>query len=257
MRKTAFFTLSFTLLVSLPAMAKLGYIWTDFQNYAIDFQGYLTNNIDETLDPFGQTSLNAIYNSTGELNLPNPLGVRREVSQDITNYSLSDMFENNPAVKAKLVGNEIDRQLTRASLESYFDETGQARLQIKLEDIQNLIENIDENSDDLDQKNQDVLNQLTSLGQTATTSGLLNQLISSQTNLQVQIGKTQSKVIAESLAQNVKQNQYLQYSNLNLANISQQVEEANTANRVDSSATAARLLRASSQSDLFGREEED
>lgn len=257
MRKTAFLTISFTFLVSLPAMAQIGYIWRDFQNYAIDFQDYLTNNIDENLDPVGQESFTAINSSTGELNLPNPIDVRRQVSQDITDNSLSDIFENNPAVQGKLVGNELDRQLTRGAVESYFGEKGQERLQIKLENIQNSIESIDKNADNASQGNQNVLNELTQLGRTAVGQGLLGQLISSQTNLQVQIGREQSRMIAESLGQSIQQNQYLQYSNLNLANISQQVEEANTARRVDSAATAARLLRASAQSDLFGREEEE
>lgn len=257
MKKTAFLTIAFTLLVSLPAMARLGYIWTGFQNYAIDFQDYLTNDIDETLNPAEQESFTASNNSTGALNLPNPIDVRRQVAQDITDNSLSDIFENNPAVQGNLVGNEIDRQLTRAAVESYFGQRGQERLQIKLENVQNLVENIDRKADNARENNKNIVNQLVGLGQTATGQSLLGQLISNQTNLQVQISREQSRMIAESLGQNIKQNQYLQYSNLNLANISQQVEEANTARRVDSSAAVARLLRASSQSDLFGREEEE
>ena len=237
-------------------MAQLGYIWTDFQNYAIDFQDYLTNNIHETLYPVGQESFTALNSSTGELNLPNPIDARRQVIQDITDNSLSDIFENNPAVQAKLIGNEIDRQLTRGAVEAYFGEKGQERLQIKLENIQILVENIDRNA-------AGAIKQSTPrLGRAATGQGLealgtLGTLISGQTQLQAQIASEQSRMLAESLGQTIQQNQYLQYSNLNLANISRQVEEANIARRVDSSAAAARLLRASSQSDLFGREEED
>ncbi|MDJ0774099.1 MAG: hypothetical protein QNJ49_11855 [Mastigocoleus sp. MO_167.B18] len=257
MRKTAFLTICFTFLVSLPAMARLGYIWTDFQNYAVDFQDYLTNNIDETVNPAGKGSFTAINNSTGALNLPNPIDVRQQVIQDITDNSLSDIFENNPAVQGKLIGNEIERQLTRAATESYFGAKGQERLQIKLETVQNLIENIDREADEARENNQNILNQLAGLSQAATGQSFLGRLISNQTNLQLQINRQQSRMIAESLGQNIKQNQYLQYSNLNLANISQQVEEANNARRVDSAASVARLLRASSQSDLFGREENE
>ena len=257
MRKTAFLTICFTFLVSLPAMARLGYIWTDFQNYAVDFQDYLTNNIDETVNPAGEGSFTAINNSTGALNLPNPIDVRQQVVQDITDNSLSDIFENNPAVQGKLIGNEIERQLTRAATESYFGTKGQERLQIKLETVQNLIENINREADEARESNQNILNQLAGLGQTAIGQNFLGRLISNQTNLQLQINRQQSRMIAESLGQNIKQNQYLQYSNLNLANISQQVEEANNARRVDSAASVARLLRASSQSDLFGREENE
>jgi hypothetical protein len=64
----------------------------------------------------------------------------------------------------------------------------------------------------------------------------------------------QSKIIGETLAQTMQTNQYLQYSNLNLASISQQMEEMNRTRRVDSATEAARLMRTTSQIDLFGRE---
>ena len=70
------------------------------------------------------------------------------------------------------------------------------------------------------------------------------------------VQKLQAKIVAETFAQSIQTNQSLQYSNLNLANISQQAEEANRARRVDTSTEAARLLRATSQLDLFGREKE-
>jgi hypothetical protein len=69
----------------------------------------------------------------------------------------------------------------------------------------------------------------------------------------IKIQQEQSKIVAETFAQTLQNNQSLQYSNLNLANISQQAEEANRARRVETSTEAARLLRASSQLDLFGR----
>jgi hemoglobin-like flavoprotein len=78
-----------------------------------------------------------------------------------------------------------------------------------------------------------------------------------QANLQLQSIKIQSeqaKLVSETLAQSLQTNQFLQYSNLNLANISQQMEEANRARRVDTSTEAARLLRTTSQIDLFGRD---
>ncbi|MHC5831272.1 MAG: hypothetical protein ACYT04_88735, partial [Nostoc sp.] len=69
----------------------------------------------------------------------------------------------------------------------------------------------------------------------------------------IKIQQAQSAILGETFAQTIQINQSLQYSNLNLANISQQTEEANRARRVDTSTEAARLLRATSQLDLFGR----
>ena len=50
-------------------------------------------------------------------------------------------------------------------------------------------------------------------------------------------------------------NQSLQYSNLNLASISQQMDDINRSRRVDSATETARLMRTTAQIDLFGREE--
>ena len=69
----------------------------------------------------------------------------------------------------------------------------------------------------------------------------------------IEIENQQSKIIADNLGQTIKLNQNLQYSNLNLANISQEIESSNRAVRVNTSAEAARLLRTTSQVDLLGR----
>jgi hypothetical protein len=82
------------------------------------------------------------------------------------------------------------------------------------------------------------------------------QLTANQANLQLQsikIQTEQAKMAAETLAQGLQNNQSLQYQNLNLANISQQMAIANRSQRVETAAEAARLLRATSQMDLLGR----
>ncbi|MDY6898568.1 MAG: hypothetical protein SWZ49_10905, partial [Cyanobacteriota bacterium] len=93
------------------------------------------------------------------------------------------------------------------------------------------------------------------------TSNPLSPLLGqSQTRLielqlqNIEIENQQSKMIAENLGQTIQLNQNLQYSNLNLANISQEIESSNRARRVNASAEAARLLRTTSQVDLLGRE---
>ena len=113
MRKLIIVSASLTFLVIAPAIAQVGNVWNDFNSYASDLLEYLTDNISniEPVDSEAQTAINSF---NGELNIPNPIAVRRSLNDDITNNSLSDNFENNPAVNAKSVGNQIDRQLTRA-----------------------------------------------------------------------------------------------------------------------------------------------
>ncbi len=258
MQKTIFLTLSITLMATLPAMAQLGNVWGDFQNYAIDLQNYLKDNISDTLQPVESETQSAIASFTGELNIPNPIAVRKGLNDDITINSLSDNFENNPAVNAKSVGNEIERQLTRGVVVGVLGEEAQIRLRNKLENLNNSLHSTSKIAEDAREKSQNILNDIAETGIDAANplSPLLNRSQSELIRLQlqnIQIETEQSKIMAENLAQNMQLHQTLQYSNLNLANISQEIEESNRARRVNASAEAARLLRTTSQIDLIGR----
>ena len=257
MKKTVLITLSFTFIAILPAIAQVGNVWNDFKSYASDLQEYLTDNISniEPVDSEAQTAINSF---NGELNIPNPVAVRRSLNDDITNNSLSENFENNPAVNAKSVGNQIDRQLTRAIAVGVLGEEAQIRTQTKLE---NLEEYLVRTTDSIQEIRENSANMLDDITETAANisnplSPLLGQSQSRLIELQlknIEIENQQSKMIAEDLGQTIRLNQNLQYSNLNLANISQEIEELNRSRRVNTSAEAARLLRTTSQVDLSGR----
>ncbi|MEB3219212.1 MAG: hypothetical protein VKN72_23670 [Nostocales cyanobacterium 94392] len=256
MNKTFFLSVLLTL-ISLPAIAQLGNVWTDFQNYAIDLQNYLKDNISNTLQPVESETQTAISSFNGELNIPNPVAVRKSLNDDITVYSLSDNFENNPAVNAKLVGNEIDRTLTRGVTVGVLGEEGQIRWRSKLENIDKSIDRTSQIAQEARESSSSLLSDITELGSNLNpASSLLNQSQSELIKLQsqsIQIESEQSKMIGENLAQTMQLHQTLQYSNLNLANISQEIEASNRATRVNVSAEAARLLRTTSQVDLMGR----
>lgn len=258
MKKTIFITLSFTLIATLPAIAQVGNVWNDFKSYASDLQEYLNDNISsfQPVDSEAQTAINSF---NGELNIPNPIAVKRSLNDDITINSLSNNFENNPAVNAKSVGNQIDRELTRAIAVGVLGEEAQIRTQIKLE---NLEESLVRTTDSIQEIREDSANVLDDITETAINitrnplSGLLGQSQTRLIELQLQnieIENQQSKIIAENLGQTIRLNHNLQYSNLNLANISQEIESSNRARRVNASAEAARLLRTTSQVDLIGR----
>ncbi len=258
MQKTTLLTFSLSFLIVLPAMAQLGQVWTDFQSYSVDVQNYFRNNLSETLKPLEIRTQSTLTGATGDLNIPNPIAAGQQIQNDLILNSISDKFENNPAVRSASVSNEINRFLTRGSIEGVMGTNGQARLKIKLEDTERIVKNIDELVNQAEENNRNILDDLI---RKIPGNELANQAIAqtnrSQVELQLQnikIQRDQSKLLSESLAQTVLTNQSLQYSNLNLANISQQMEQANRARRVDGSAEAARLLRTTSQMDLFGRE---
>ncbi|MBW4591579.1 MAG: hypothetical protein KME46_01290 [Brasilonema angustatum HA4187-MV1] len=254
---TSFFAVAF--LGTLPAIAELGTVWTDFQLYTTDFTNYITNNISETLNPVELQTQSAITSSSGDLNLPNPNYASQYTRDQITQYSVSDKFENNPAVYGKEVSGEINRYITRGAVEGVFGRDGQTRLKGKLQDTENAVKKVNELTRKADMENNSAQREscmstnsnagITTMGQDPTcvvTKSLLSVLYQ---NFRLQAD--QSKMMGETLGNTIQLRNDIQYSNLNLADISQQMNEANRARRVGTSAEVARLLRVTSQTDLF------
>ncbi|WP_375510686.1 hypothetical protein [uncultured Nostoc sp.] len=262
MRKTTIFTLTLLSLAILPAMADetlVGQIWSDFQSYSKDLQDYFQyKNLSENLNSESD-SQNALNSDQGDLKIPNPVAAGQKVRDNVIDYSYrsesrASRFENNAAVRGNLDSNELNRLITRGVAVGVLGKNSQSRIKGKLENLQ---------SDLFDNSSSEGTGSganfpCPSGGKDAAsitcqlTQQLVTQLLNPNTEA-ILIQKLQAKIVAETFAQAIQTNQSLQYSNLNLANISQQAEEANRARRVDTSTEAARLLRATSQLDLFGR----
>jgi hypothetical protein len=273
MRKTTIFTLTLLSLAILPAIAQiqtggLGQVWTDFQSYSTDLQNYLQYNLSDNLKPVEVQSQNALSNARGELNIPNPVLAGQRVRDNLILYSSNSdsragRFENNSAVQGNLVSNELNRIIIRGVAESILGRNGQIRTKSKLENIQTSVEKVTDVNKDNELNNEiekfkqsilggvkDSKGVIDTVG-TVLSQGLASLIITNQETLKIQ--KEQIKIAGESYAKSIQLEQTLQYSNLNLANVSQQAEEVNRARRVETSTEAARLLRATSQLDLFGR----
>ncbi|MGF2034851.1 MAG: hypothetical protein RMZ43_005890 [Nostoc sp. CmiVER01] len=267
MRKTTIFTLTLLSLAILPVMAQqdqtlVGQVWSDFQSYSRDLQDYFQyKNVNENLNPEsdGQNAISATSNE-GELKIPNPVAAGQKVRDNVNYYSYrsqsrASRFENNAAVRGNLASNEVNRLITRGITVGVLGKNAQSRLKGKLENIQQ--ELFDNSSSGGTPSGPNVSCPPGGTDVQARTCQLIEQLVTQLLNPNteiIQLQKLQSRIVAETFAQSIQTNQSLQYSNLNLANISQQAEEANRARRVDTSTEAARLLRATSQLDLFGRE---
>ncbi|MEH2226872.1 hypothetical protein [Nostoc sp.] len=273
MRKTTIFTFTLLSLAILPAVAQiqtggLGQVWSDFQSYSKDMQDYFQYNLKDTLTPLEQSQGRiAIENAKGDLKIPNPVAAGQKIRDDSIIYSYnsdakSSRFENNAAVRGNLVSNELNRIITRGVAVGVLGKNGQTRTKIKLENTEKSLEDIEGFAQELDTNNSTLLGKIQTgiAGAAKSTdpttanaiSGLAELLGVSQVQM-MKIQQEQIKIVAETFGQTLQNTQALQYSNLNLANISQQAEEANRARRVETSTEAARLLRATSQLDLFGR----
>ena len=255
MRKLVLATFALTMLTTFPALADLGEVWGDFQSYSRDLQNYLRSNFNKISNSVEFPGNSTFLNASGEVNLPNPLIMGQNVYEALNLYSRSNRFENNSTIFSLSVGDEINRLVTLSSVDGILGINGQLRTKDKLKNTEKSLSNISnflQQSDSLMQSLEQTL-----LGVTGTT-GIISPLITSrinsgQANLQlkaVQIQGEQAKIQGEMFAQTIQIHQSLQYQNLNLANISQQIEVANRSSRVTSSAEAARLLRATSQINL-------
>jgi hypothetical protein len=264
-------TCSLAFVGTLPAIANLGNAWTDFQSYATDLRDYLNNNLSENFRPLEIQTQTAINNSSGDLSIPNPNVAGNNAKEQVTLYSLSDNFENNSAVRGSMLKNEIDRQITRASIEGNLGRNGQTRLKNKLENIQKATADTARFANSALQNKQAKQVEIETAVNSAQLTGNIPipggspQLFNNQAQIMkltwegladlqldnINIQREQSNMIAENLTTTKQIHQDLQYSNLNLANISQQTDEINRARRVDTSAEITRLLRVTSQTDLL------
>jgi hypothetical protein len=147
--------------------------------------------------------------------------------------------------------------MTLGSVTANLGVKGQLRVKDKLKNTENSLKVITNFAKQFDDLFIQLQQSVVGLGNaTAIPPALMAQLTANQANLQLQsikIQTEQAKMAAETLAQGLQNNQSLQYQNLNLANISQQMAIANRSQRVETAAEAARLLRATSQMDLLGR----
>jgi hypothetical protein len=261
MPKTIFLTLIFTLALTLPVLAQLGKVWTEFQYYSVDLQNYIKNSLSQTIDPLEPQTQKAIINATGVSNIPSPMDAGQIVQEELILNSRADKFENNSVVRSQLATNQLNRLITFSSIAGILGKNGQIRLRNKLQDTEITLKNISAFSQKSDNLMSDLAQLFSSLGEMTSLSPLISAKLSvNQANLQLQNIKIQSelaKITGETLAQTMQLNQSVQYSNLNLANISQQLEESNRNRRLDTANETARLLRATSQLDLLGRKIEN
>ncbi|WP_414587250.1 hypothetical protein [Scytonema sp. PCC 10023] len=260
---TSLFAVAF--LGTLPAIAQqleevlgtgdLGQIKNDFDSYAANLRDYLTNynNSVKTFQPLEVQIQLGITDYSGSLDLPNPVAAPESIRNQIVDNSISDKFETNPAIYGSIVSNEINRYIIRGSAETLLGADGQVRLKDKLEATQNIVRNAEKSYQEAQAKIQQIPPPVPSSND-LTGAQARGMLALAQLQLEsIQIQKDQSKLMAEMLGRSIQSQNDLQYTNLNLANISQQNEDTNRARRVETAAEVARLLRVTSQTDLFRR----
>lgn len=253
-RVVIFLTIPLIVFGSSKAQAELGEVFQQFQDYANDFQDYLKGSSDpkiellslkHALKPLKSGTVDSILGTADPilgtasgsqtLKLFNPIKARGDANELVTQGNdPKDAFENNLYLRSLLVGNEIDRQITRGAVQSLLGEGGQKRTINALSQVQEILLGTGDDS----------ALQIQNEAQTRkATQDVVKDLVRMQF--------VQSRLIGENLSTVIQTRQDIQYSNLNLTNISQQMDEVNRAQRVSGSVETARLIKMSAQMGLF------
>ncbi|MBR8835125.1 MAG: hypothetical protein DSM106950_14100 [Stigonema ocellatum SAG 48.90 = DSM 106950] len=243
-------------------LGNLGKISTEFNNYTQALQQYIRSNLPQKLEPIDQSYTKDAMDrflTTDPFHIPDPIQAEQEIDNVVTNKfqnTKPDFFENNLTLKQTFARNELNREITRGVVQGVMG----TDVKSKIETIENDVIKYIDKSIEKQQKAKDFLSEAIN-----TACSTLSQVNSGVNNTQtcqnalsadvqrdmLRIQGYQTKIQAETFAQTIQMNQSQQYSNLNLVNVSQQLEEANRARRVDSSAETGRLLRATTQIGLF------
>lgn len=172
-----------------------------------------------------------MQDSLGEMGIPNPNEVRGRIDDGAVSLSpadIPDAFEINKVVWGTYAGNQVDRDLTRLGIETVLGATGQQRMKQESDSTQSTVKGIVTDAD-VAQKldvTQDVMKK------------------------QIRIFAQQSLILGAMRADAMQARVDMQYTNLNITNISRSLDEANRARRVEDSAQAAKLLFIASQAHL-------
>lgn len=264
----------FGLMSALPSWGNLGNVWIEFQSYGNDLRNYLSNQVNSKFNPFQSTINTTINSASGELRIPNPNTTNQDVINQVSQYPIMDKYENNPVLRARKISGILDREMTRGRVEGTLGNGGQARSRNVLENTQNSLQKVnlgvETATNNKQQKQLEIQAAANSLGglnldNLNLAGSAFSLLLNNQARLaqltwegladlelqNLNIQQEQTKIMAANLGINKQMQQDLQYTNLNLVNISAEVEDMNRDRRIENATAAARLLRAASQSSLL------
>lgn len=182
----------------------------------------------------GKDAGEAVKQTTGAMGLPNPVEAQDILKDLLKKQDFAgkppDAFESNKTVYTHVTAaDEITRQSSRSRVDSVLGKEGQELTKKRYELTQQAVQNSQKANQDAQAKTvtQDVVKE------------------------QIKIQNAANQIMQSVHDSTQKTHEDLQYTNLNLADISNAADANNRARRIASDADAARLAQVSSQVDLF------
>lgn len=209
-----------------PNSNPLSQLFEQLNSQINSWSGYLNKILSDQLQPLSKAlgaDLNsAISEAKGAVGLPDPSAARKSVGK-IAQKSGSYLDQT------ELATNEVDRQITRAAIDSTLSSEGQKRIQQQANSTQNSVNLVEQQAQ-------------------AAQGEVVTQDVMKQMALQnAQISSVLGSLRADSLQAAQRQ----ELTNVNLTNISRSIDGQNQAKQAERVGTGLEVLRTTSRARLF------
>jgi len=190
---------------------------------------YIEQTLSGLLTPLPGDLEGVIQNTLGDLGLVDPNQVRSAIAEELTTILERDLVQSDSLYASLETANEVDRQLTRAQVDAVLGQSGQAATRDKITWIEDTIGQVQQHADS---------------AQTAvSTQAAIKQMAQQNARQSEILGAVQSELL--------QSRQDAQLTNLNLANMSQNLDQEARARRLQELGNALDTLQISAQARLF------
>ena len=228
--------LATTLLVAPLKPAVASQVDTTFTDiFSIFRQAFETSKTDiaqtisDLLAPLPGDLEGVVQNALGDLGLVDPNRARSAISEELTSILAGDLAQSDRIYAGLETANEIDRQLTRAQVDAVLGQSGQAATRNKITWIEDTIGQVQQHAD--------------SAQIAVSTQAAIKQMAQQNARQSEILGAVQSELL--------QSRQDAQLTNLNLANMSQNLDQEARARRLQALGNALDTLQISAQARLF------
>jgi hypothetical protein len=194
-----------------------------------DAKAYIERTVSDRLGSLPGGMDVVIKNALGDLGLIDPNRARSDIATELANTLKGDLSQSDGIQAGIETANEVDRQLTRAQVDSVLSRTGQAATRDKITWIENTIGQVQQHAD--------------SAQAAVSTQDAIKQM--------AQQNARQSEVLGAIQSELLQSRQDAQLANLNLTNISQSLDQETRARRLQQMGNAIDTLQISAQARLF------
>lgn len=236
-RRIAITSILVTTLMAAPirpvAASQVDTTFTDiFSLFRQSFEStkaYVEQTIADWIAPLPGDLHSVIQTTLGDLGLMDPNQVRAAITEELTTTLERDLVQSDSLYASLELANEVDRQMTRAQVDAVLGQGGQSATRDKITWIEDTIGQVQQHAD---------------TAQTAvSTQSAIKQMAQQNARQSEILGAVQSELL--------QSRQDAQLTNLNLANMSQNLDQEARARRLQALGNALDTLQISAQARLF------